>query len=152
MDRVEKVVEKRDTSKLANQRVAVFDIHPTPVLQFANSQPPALLPLAGPDTPPGTPPHPIFSQRDPLWLWDRTRIPSPRPARIIERRAFIRNDFRPANPEWKEAGLLPRGKPIGSAPEYYSYGSAVAQHRECFYPETTTVGRGMRWQDGPWEL
>ena len=42
-----------------------------------------------------TPPQPIVSERDPLALMDPPRLPSPRTARLIEKRAFIKNEFRP---------------------------------------------------------
>ena len=43
-----------------------------------------MLPLAESRTPPGTPPPPIVSQRHPLGLCDRPRIPSPKTARVSE--------------------------------------------------------------------
>ena len=59
VEKVEKGLERRDTSKLAKQRVDVFDSHPTSVLECAYSQFPAMLLLAGFHIRPGTPPHTI---------------------------------------------------------------------------------------------
>ena len=120
VERVEKGVAKRNTSLLANQRDYIFDLLPRPVLEFAYSQPPALLPLAGPHTPPGTPSPPIVPNLDPLALFSNPGIPSPRTALTIERGARISNEFRPASNEWEDAGLLPGVNPIGSAPEFNS--------------------------------
>ena len=52
--RVETGVERRDTSKLAKQRVDIFDSHRTSVLECAYSQFQAMLLLAGFHIPPGT--------------------------------------------------------------------------------------------------
>ena len=83
---------------------------------------------------------------------DRPRIPSPRTARLSERRAFIRNEVRPATKEWEEPGLLPGAKPVNSAPEFDCYGRPMPRPREWFYPTTTTVGRELRWHAKPWEI
>ena len=50
--RLENGGERRDTSKLAKQRVDVLASHPAPALESAYSQFPAILPLAGPNTSP----------------------------------------------------------------------------------------------------
>ena len=52
VERVEKCIENRGTSKLAKQRADAFDPHPTPVFESTYSEFPARLPLAGPHTPP----------------------------------------------------------------------------------------------------
>ena len=59
VERVEKGVEMRDTSLLANHRASIFDLHTTAVVEFAYTHPPALLPEVCPHTTPGTPPPPI---------------------------------------------------------------------------------------------
>ena len=104
VERVETCVEKRDTSMQAKQRAAFFDPQATKVLDFANSQTPAFLPLAWPPPPQGTPPNPIVSQRDPLGLLDRHGIRSSRTAQIIQCRTRIRIEFRPASNEWEDVG------------------------------------------------
>ena len=60
--------------------------------------------------------------------------------------------FSQATQEWEDAGLLSGAKPIGSAPEYNSYGSIVPRPLEWFYTESTTVGLALSWKDGPWEV
>ena len=122
------------------------------MLKSTGPQSPVLLPLSGPRTPPDTPSQPIVSQRDPLGLMDPPRIPSPRTERLIEKRAFIRNEFRPATREWEEAAMLPVAKPTQSATEFDCYRRSMPRPREWYYPETTTVGRALPWQDRPWEL
>ena len=49
---VEKSAEKRDTSKLAKQRVDVLDCNPKPVLAYKHWQFPTMLPQVGLQTPP----------------------------------------------------------------------------------------------------
>ena len=127
------------------------DPHPMPALDSTSLQSPFFLPLVGPGTPPETSPQPIVSQRDPLGLLDKPRIPSPRTAQIIERRARLHKEYRPASKELEEAGSLPGGKPIGSVLELNCYGRLMPKPREWFYPEVSTVGLEMRCQDGPWE-
>ena len=105
-----------------------------------------MLLLAGSRTPPRTPPPPMVSQRDPLGLWDRPRIPSPKTARVSEKRSFVGDEFRPATQEWEDAGLLPGAEPQNAAPEFNSYWSVVPRHLEWFYLEGTTVERTLRWQ------
>ena len=114
---VAKCVQKGGTSNFAKQRVESLDHHPTPVFECTRPQSPVLLPAVGPPTPPDTPSPPIVSERDPLGLWDRPRIRSPRTVKVIEKRAFIRDEIRPATRELEEAGMLPGAKPIDSAPE-----------------------------------
>ena len=94
----------------------------------------------------------MLSERDLLGFWDKPCIPSPTAARTIERRAFVRDDFRPATKQWEDAGLLPGAKPHDAPPEYNSYRSAVPRPREWFYPKVSTVGRALIWQDRPWEI
>ena len=94
----------------------------------------------------------MVSQRDPLRTTDQPRIPSPRTARIREKRAFILYEIRPANKELEEAGLLPGAKPINSAPVCDCYGRPMPRPREWYYPEKTTVEQALRWHVRTWDI
>ena len=127
---VEKSVERRHISKLAKQRVNVVDSQPTPVLESAYPQSPAMLLLAGSHITPGTPPQPILSQRDPLVLLDKPVIPSARTAKIIGQRWKVRAKFRPPTKECEDAGLGPGAKSVDLAPKLDSYGMPLPKLRE----------------------
>ena len=48
--------------------------------------------------------------------------------------------------------MLPGANPVKLAPEYNYFGSLVPRPRECYYPETRTVGLELRWHHKPWEV
>ena len=149
-ERVEKGGEMGDISKLAKQRMDAFDRHRTPVLQSAYPQSPAMLPLVGPHILPGSPLHPIVSQRDPLGLFDKPRIPSPKTTNIIGQR-WKAKEYRLATKEVVHAGLLPGAKSVNSATEIDSFGRPLPKLWEWYYPEPHRLGRQIGWNPGPWE-
>ena len=125
--RVETGVERRDTSQLAKQRGHVFDSHPTSVLECAYSQFPGMLMLAGFHIPPGTPPPPIVSQRDPLVLLDKPRRPSLRPSKIIIQQCKVSEEVLPPTKEFEDVGFLLSAKSVNSATEIDRCGRPIAK-------------------------
>ena len=86
VESVQKGGEKRDTSKLSKQGDSVVDLGPTPLLEFAYYQTPAMLLPVGPRTPPGTARPALVSHRGPLSHLHKTRMPPPNTLTIIGQR------------------------------------------------------------------
>ena len=82
----------------------------------------------------------------------QTSHPFSKYAKEIERRSRICDEIRPATREWEEAGMVPVAKPIDSAPEYNVHAGLVPRPRERYYPETSKIGRVLRWHEKPWEI
>ena len=132
---------KRDISKRTKQREYFFDPPPMPLLEFAYSQPPALLALAGPHTRPSTPDQQILSERDTLGLLEKARIASQRTSWIIELSAFMRNEYPPGSEELEDAGIQQLGIFLHWFWNLIVKDNLWRNPLEWFYPKLSTVAR-----------
>ena len=95
---------------------------------------------------------PQLSQRDPLGLMDKPRIPSPRTCKIIGDRWFVEREYRPATKEWEAAGKLPGAKSVDAPIEYDCYGRPIPKPGKWYFPAPSGSGREIAWNLGPWEV